>query len=73
MSRCACEKCKYMEKYRKLGNKRYEFFCVHPDHESILKYYREKQISAMPGFLGFAKEGFPKKQTPPWCPMEATK
>lgn len=68
-SKAACKNCEYMWRYRKLGNVQYEYFCKHPDRESINRYYKEKDILSMPGFLGRAKEGFPRKKTPPWCPM----
>lgn len=70
MSKCECEKCEFLFKYKRFGNARYAFYCHHPNQLSIIDYYKEKRILSMPGFLGFAEKGFPKKQTSKWCPKE---
>lgn len=69
MSKCDCMNCEYLGSYKKVGNVRTTYRCRHSDQSYILRYFLEHGIFYAPGFLGFGKEGFPRKTTPKWCPL----
>ena len=59
---------------RPVGNTRSNFYCEHPNHEYIRKYYAEHKIYRLQGFIGFGarySEEVPVKTSPAWCPKKA--
>lgn len=69
VSSCQCPDCPFLQKYRKLGNVRTEYYCNHPNQSAIGDYFSLHKIQKMSGFLGFGKDSFPLKRTPKWCPI----
>lgn len=70
-NKCECNKCEYMKCYR--HDSRSSFQCCHPNQQFIDDYFKEHEISKMPGFIGFSKpwESVPiNKTTPKWCPKK---
>ena len=69
MNKCKCDTCEYCNGY--LHDTRKGFHCKHPNQKHITEYFKEKNISKMPGFIGFGEKfaDVPKnKTTPKWCP-----
>ena len=69
-----CADCKYCKSLRPTGNTRSNFYCEHPNHEYIRKYYAEHRIYRLQGFIGFGarySEEVPVKTSPAWCPKKA--
>lgn len=69
-----CADCKYCKSLRPTGNTRSNFYCEHPNHEYIRKYYAEHRIYRLQGFIGFGarySEEVHVKTSPAWCPKKA--
>lgn len=69
ISSCMCIHCPFRKRIRTSG-----CVCSHPDQRKIDNYFKEHNISKMPGFIGFIKSdgSFPVKTTPKWCPKIIT-
>lgn len=76
MEKIRCAECEQCEEYRRGGNSRSEFTCMHPDYDYIFDYFREHSIRKMVRFLGFGKpltNNVPLKTSPAWCPKRRNK
>lgn len=68
-----CSECEHCDGYRRFGNIRTEFSCIHPDQAYIKDFFSHKKIYKMPGFLGFSagnSNSVPVKTSPAWCPKK---
>lgn len=68
-----CSECRHCRGYKKPGNTRSSFACEHPDTDYIRKYFQERRIKKMEGFLGYGEpfsEECPIKTSPAWCPKK---
>lgn len=68
-----CANCSYCNEFRKSGNSRSEFRCIHPEQNYIMDYFLKHRMSKSPGFLNFGKafsHTVPVKTSPAWCPLK---